>query len=57
MALLDDVKRRVAKPLPEIIRALDPEMVTRALTPAFQQCFFAGCQDVELEKLVREFIS
>lgn len=56
VALLDDVKRRVAKPLPEIIRALDPEMVARALTPAFQKCFFTNCQDPELEKLVREFI-
>lgn len=53
--LLDDVKTRVAKPLPEIIRALDPEMVKTALTPAFLDCFYANCQDKELEELVREF--
>ena len=47
--LLDDVKKRVAKPLPEIIRALDPEMVKTALTPAFLDCFYANCQDAELE--------
>ena len=55
MKLLDDVKTRVAKPLPEIIRALDPEMVKTALTPAFLDCFYANCQDKELEELVREF--
>ena len=52
--LLDDVKKRVAKPLPEILRALDPEMVKTALTKAFLDCFYANCQDAELEALVRE---
>lgn len=53
--LLDDIKRRIAKPLPELIRSLDPEMVKRAFTASFQECFFAGCRDKELEELVREF--
>lgn len=57
VALLNDVKSRVAKPLPEIIRSLDPEMVSTACTKAFLECFFEGCQDKELEDLVREFVA
>lgn len=53
--LLADVKTRVAKPLPDIIHALDPEMVKIALTGHFLNCFYANCQDPETEALVREF--
>ncbi len=54
--LLDDFKQRVAKPLPEIIRSLDPQFVKEAITPEFLACFDEGCKDPELKALVHEFV-
>lgn len=54
--LLDDFKKRVAKPLPEIIRSLDQQMVKEAITPEFLACFDEGCQDDELRELVHSYV-
>lgn len=50
--LLNEVKAAVAKPLLEGLQALDQEMVKTALTPAFLECFDAGCQDAEIKAYV-----
>lgn len=54
--LLNDVKRHVAKPIVEVINALDPQMVRQACTPRFLECFYAECRDSELEAAVREIV-
>ncbi len=54
--ILDGLKNAVAKELPDAIHAIDSDMVRQALTPAFQEVFFAGCKDEALEALVREYV-
>ncbi|MFR0980953.1 MAG: hypothetical protein ACLSFJ_16100, partial [Holdemania filiformis] len=55
-ALLNEVKAAVGKPVLEGLKALDQNMVKEALTQRFQDCFFAGCQNAELEAYVREVL-
>ncbi|QWT17417.1 RpiB/LacA/LacB family sugar-phosphate isomerase [Collinsella sp. zg1085] len=55
--ILNDVKRIVTKPLIESLRTLDSELVCRALTKPFLDCFYTGCTDQELESLVRELVA
>lgn len=55
--LLAEIKAQVAKPLPEILRDLDKDLVTTALTPAFMSCFTSGCQDKSLYELVKQLKS
>ena len=57
VGVLDDVKHRVAKPMVEVVRSLDPEMVRRACTPRFLECFLAECKDPELKAVVQQAIA
>lgn len=50
--LLFQVKNQVAKPLLEAIDSIDKDMVRECMTPNFLQCFYAGCQDVEIKAYV-----
>ena len=54
--LLNEVKAAVGKPVLEGLKALDQNMVKEALTRRFQDCFFAGRQNAELEAYVREVL-
>lgn len=53
--ILDGLKASVAKPLPDALRAVDPELVKGALTPRFLSCFNEGCQDDALRAIVEEY--
>lgn len=53
--VLDCVKSAVAKDLASAIRAIDPAIVSQAVTPNFLAVFCAGCKDSELVALVDEF--
>jgi len=53
-ALLNTVKAAVGKPLVDALRAIDPELVKKSLTPRFLECFNAGCKDAELKSFVEE---
>ena len=55
-ALLSQMKEAISKDLISALRAIDPELVKGSLSPRFQECFFAGCQDPELEKFVKEIL-
>lgn len=52
--LLFEVKKQVAKPLLEALRAIDPQLVSECMIPRFLDCFYAGCQDEELKAFVDE---
>lgn len=52
--LLFDVKKKVAKPLLDALRASDPQMVKECMIPRFLDCFYAGCQDQEIRAFVDE---
>ena len=54
--LLFDVKAKVAKPLIEALRAIDPQMVREAMIPRFLDCFYDGCKDAELKLFVDEMV-
>ncbi|MDD4012033.1 MAG: RpiB/LacA/LacB family sugar-phosphate isomerase [Sphaerochaetaceae bacterium] len=55
--ILDKVKLSTYRKLPDILKDLDHELVYNALSmDAFKTVFFAGCQDKELEKAVREIL-
>lgn len=51
-ANLNIVKAAVGKPLVEALKAIDPELVQKSLTPRFLECFYEGCQDAELKAFV-----
>jgi ribose 5-phosphate isomerase RpiB len=51
--ILNSVKEAVGKDILSALRSLDQEMVKQALSPRFQECFFAGCKAPELETYVR----
>lgn len=55
-ALLSQMKEAISKDLISALKAIDPELVKGSLSPCFQECFFAGCQDPELEKFVKEIL-
>ena len=55
-ALLSQMKEAISKDLISALKAIDPELVKGSLSPRFQECFFAGCQDPELEKFVKEIL-
>ena len=55
-ALLSQMKEAISKDLISALKAIDPELVKGSLSPRFQECFFAGCQDPELEKIVKEIL-
>ena len=50
--LLFEVKKQVAKPLLEALKALDPELVKQCMIPRFLDCFYAGCKDDQLREFV-----
>lgn len=52
--LLFEVKKQVAKPLLEALRAIDPQLVRECMIPRFLDCFYAGCRDEELKAFVDE---
>ncbi len=53
--ILDGVRAQAFKPLDEILKSLDPELVKGALAGAkFDELFFADAKDEALKALVRE---
>lgn len=50
--LLFDVKKQVAKPFIEALKAIDPELVKGCMIPRFLDCFYAGCKDDEIKAFV-----
>ncbi len=50
--LLFEVKKQVAKPLVEALKAVDPELVKGCMIPRFLDCFYAGCRDAQLKTFV-----
>jgi len=54
--LLSLVKARVAKPLPEAIKAIDTQMVKECMTLNFLECFYDGCMDNDLRNFVDEIL-
>lgn len=50
--LLFEVKKQVAKPLVEALKAVDPELVKGCMIPRFLDCFYAGCRDEQLKTFV-----
>ena len=53
--ILDGVRAQAFKPLAEILKSLDPELVKGALAGAkFDEMFFADAKDEELKALVKE---
>ncbi|MFD1802112.1 RpiB/LacA/LacB family sugar-phosphate isomerase [Mixta tenebrionis] len=56
--ILNQVKAAVVKEnYLDTLRAIDPELVKTAVSgERFQQCFFANCQDKEIENFVREVL-
>ena len=46
----------MSRGLGDVYKRQDPELVKGSLSPRFQECFFAGCQDPELEKFVKEIL-
>lgn len=55
--LLFDVKKQVAKPLLEALRAIDAQLVKECMIPRFLDCFYAGCKDEELKAFVDEVVA
>ena len=55
--LLFEVKKQVAKPLIEALKAIDPELVKECMIPRFLDCFYAGCRDGELKAFVDGVVS
>lgn len=55
--LLFEVKKRVAKPLLDALKAIDPQMVKECMIPRFLDCFYAGCKDAELKAFVDEIVA
>lgn len=55
-AALNVMKAAVGKPLIEALEAIDPEILKKALTPRFLECFLPNCQDDELKKFVEKNI-
>ncbi len=53
-AALFKMKEATCKKLIDGLKAVDPDIVKKALTPRFLECFYAGCKDKELEAFVRE---
>ena len=51
-SLLVDMKKAVAKPILEALKACDQAMVKECLTPHFMETFLAGCECAELKEYV-----
>lgn len=47
------LKEATNKPLIEGLKAMDQDILKKSLTPRFLECFYAGCQDKELEAFVK----
>lgn len=47
------IKEAIAKPVLEALKSIDQDILKKSLTPRFLECFYAGCQDKELEAFVR----
>lgn len=50
------LKEAAAKPLIDGLKAIDQDILKKSLTPRFLECFYAGCQDQELEAFVRSLV-
>lgn len=50
------LKKATGKPLIEGLKAMDQEILKKSLTPRFLECFYAGCQDQELEAYVKSLV-
>lgn len=56
--ILNDMKKAVAKPFIEALKAIDPELVKQAVGgERFQECFFKNSQDAELTAYVKSIIA
>ena len=56
--ILDGVRAAAFKPLPEILKALDPELVKGAFAGEhFSEYFFADCKDEAIAALVKELMA
>ncbi|MGN0332070.1 MAG: RpiB/LacA/LacB family sugar-phosphate isomerase [Enterocloster sp.] len=55
--LLFAVKKQVAKPLLEALKAIDPQLVKECMIPRFLDCFYAGCRDDEIKTFVDEVVA
>ncbi|WP_049723757.1 RpiB/LacA/LacB family sugar-phosphate isomerase [Gilvimarinus polysaccharolyticus] len=56
--ILNGIKAATGKSLLDGLKAIDSELVKTAVTgERFQQCFFANCQDAEIEAFVREVLA
>lgn len=47
------LKEATGKSLIDALKAIDQDILKKSLTPRFLECFYAGCQDQELEQFVR----
>lgn len=55
--ILNDMKKAVAKPFIEALKAIDPELVKQAIGgQRFQDCFFKNSQDAELTAYIKSLI-
>lgn len=54
--LLSEVKKQVAKPILDAVKAIDPQMVKECMSPRFLDCFYAGCKSHELKDFVDEIL-
>ncbi len=55
--LLFDMKKQVAKPLLDALKAIDPQLVKECMIPRFLDCFYAGCKDESLKAFVDEVVA
>lgn len=56
-AHLFEVKKQVAKPLLEALKALNPQLVMECMIPRFLDCFYEGCRDEEIRAFVDQTVS
>lgn len=54
--LLMEIKSKVSLPLIDALERLDKEIVVRALTPRFLECFNANCKDKDLYHFVHRLL-
>lgn len=56
--ILDGVREKTLRPMIECLEAIDRDLVKGACSGArFQELFFAGCKDAELEAWVRKLLA
>lgn len=51
-SLLFEVKKQVAKPLLDALKAIDPQLLKECMVPNFLNCFYEGCRDDGIKAFV-----